>query len=80
MKNQRIDPGDAGKLLDTFQSIDSVLNVIDFNVAERDPTVEALLRERDKARADRNWTVADGIRDKLIEMGVTVQDERFGKT
>jgi cysteinyl-tRNA synthetase len=56
------------------------LNVLDFDAAERDPAAEALLRERDKARADRNWPVADRIREKLIEMGVSVQDEKFGKT
>lgn len=80
MKDQRIDPGDAGKVLDTFRNIDAVLNVLDFDAAERDPAAEALLRERDKARADRNWPVADRIREKLIEMGVSVQDEKFGKT
>ncbi len=78
IKNQRIDLEGARKILDAFQSLDGVLNVIDFVGQQNDPAIAALVRERDKARADHNWVVADRLREQLRSMGVSVQDQKFG--
>ena len=40
--------------------------------------VEELLIQRTKARAEKNWSEADNIRDKLAEMGVIVTDTAEG--
>jgi cysteinyl-tRNA synthetase len=42
-----------------------------------DPAVKALILERDKARAEKDWQKADEIRDQLQEMGVVVRDDRL---
>ena len=42
------------------------------------PFVEALLAARDRARADRRWTEADEIRDRLVAAGVEVRDTPDG--
>jgi cysteinyl-tRNA synthetase len=39
--------------------------------------VRRLLSEREKARADKNWALADRLRDQLLEMGVTVRDSKI---
>ncbi len=39
---------------------------------------EALVAARDQARAERDWTKADTIRDRLIGLGVEVQDTPEG--
>ena len=36
--------------------------------------VEALVAERDRARAEKRWKEADALRDALASMGVTIQD------
>ncbi len=77
--DQQLDPEGARKILDAFLSVDGVLNVLDSNGQDSDPAIEALIREREKARADRNWAVADNLRERLRNMGVRVQDEKFGK-
>ncbi len=40
--------------------------------------VEALIAERDQARADRDWARADAIRDRLAGMGVSIEDGADG--
>ncbi|MCA9770233.1 cysteine--tRNA ligase [Candidatus Dependentiae bacterium] len=40
------------------------------------PEIEALIEERKKTRAEKNWARADEIRDKLRELGVDVQDKK----
>ena len=39
---------------------------------------EALIAERERARADRDFAAADRLRDRLAAMGVEVTDTRAG--
>jgi cysteinyl-tRNA synthetase len=45
---------------------------------EADPEAEALLSERERARADRDFATADRIRDELAERGFEVRDTPAG--
>lgn len=40
------------------------------------PAIAALLEERDKARASKDWARSDALRDQLKELGYEVQDKR----
>ena len=40
--------------------------------------IEVLLKQRDEARANRDFAVADEIRDKLAEAGITIEDGPAG--
>ncbi len=40
--------------------------------------VESLVRQREQARAERDWAAADRIRDQLAAMGVQIQDGAEG--
>ena len=42
------------------------------------PLVEQLLADRQRARADRDFELADAIRDRLVEAGVVVEDRPGG--
>jgi cysteinyl-tRNA synthetase len=42
------------------------------------PLIEALLELREEARARRDFSAADGIRDRLTELGVVVEDSSQG--
>ena len=40
--------------------------------------IEQLIAERNKARQEKNWVVADSCRDKLLAMGVILEDSAEG--
>ena len=78
----------AGKLAYTLKSLGEILGIAQQNpesflqgdqaddeVAE----IEALILQRNQARADKNWALADEARDKLTAMGVVLEDSA-GKT
>ena len=43
-----------------------------------DDTIEALIKERQQARLDRDFVRADAIRDELKEMGIILDDTQQG--
>ena len=42
--------------------------------------IEALIARRNEARANKDWAAADGYRDQLKEMGITIEDGPQGTT
>ena len=42
--------------------------------------IEALITRRNDARANKDWAAADGFRDQLSEMGITIEDGPAGTT
>ncbi|MDO5441109.1 MAG: cysteine--tRNA ligase [Bacillota bacterium] len=46
--------------------------------AEIDPELQALIDQRQAARAAKDWATADAIRDKLAAMGITIKDTKDG--
>ena len=46
--------------------------------SEANAEIEALIEQRTKARAEKDWATADAIRDKLKEMKVVVEDTKDG--
>lgn len=77
---------DATKLY-VIEEFDKVLS-LDLTKAEQNNSqtadselaaeVEALIAERTKARAEKDWATADAIRDKLKEMNVVLVDTKDG--
>ena len=51
---------------------------IDFNSSSVDDDINNLIEEREKARKDKNYLKADEIRDKLLKMGIELEDTRQG--
>jgi cysteinyl-tRNA synthetase len=48
-------------------------------VIEITPEAQALIDQREKARQEKNWTLADALRDQLYKMGIEVKDEKIKK-
>ena len=46
--------------------------------AEVDGFIQLLVETRSQLRAERNWTLADSIRDRLEELGVSLEDSAEG--
>ena len=74
---RRLDPDDASKIIEAFRNIDSVLNIFDLGNKSYDPEIQQLLREREKARQEKNWTLADKLRDDLKARGIRLQDKKI---
>ena len=72
---KKLHPKDASKLIAGFRNIDKILNLFEFFDSTTDSDVQQLLRQRDKARSEKNWDLADKIRDQLRSRGIIVQDQ-----
>ncbi len=68
---------DASKIIDAFRNIDSVLGIFNFGDESSNPEILRLIEKRNKARAEKNWDLADNIREQLISLGVTVKDQKI---
>jgi len=73
---QNIDPQGASKIVDTLRGIDTVLGIFEFSAALSDPEIQKLIQKRERARAAKNWDLADKIRDQLQSSGVCVRDQK----
>lgn len=62
--------------------INELLTVLGLEYKEEEDSltseVEALIEERQKARKEKNFALADEIRDKLTSMGIVLEDTRQG--
>jgi len=68
---------------ETLKMLDELTGVLGLLYAGKtdesiDAEVEALIKEREAARAEKNWSKADEIRDKLSEMGIVLEDTKQG--
>jgi cysteinyl-tRNA synthetase len=81
--NRAIDFGDAataGPLVHTVVELAGVLGFDLTTTGGGDTEIDALVRERDEARAVRNFTRADEIRDELTARGIKLEDSAAGTT
>ena len=78
MQKGHIDPAGAAKVLEAFRGLDTVLNVMDFQQPPLDPDIERIIAARQKARAEKNWQLADRLREELRRKGVPVHDGKTG--
>ncbi|MEL6613441.1 MAG: cysteine--tRNA ligase, partial [Bacteroidota bacterium] len=71
-----------------LRQIDALLGIVGIEAPEAEgeedaafaDEVEALLREREEARAARDWPRADSLRDAIDALGVIVMDTPSGPT
>ncbi len=66
----------------TISLIDELLEVLGLEYKEEEDSltkeVEELIEKRQQARKDKNFALADEIRDKLTDMGIILEDTRQG--
>jgi cysteinyl-tRNA synthetase len=73
-----LDAQGAGRLIAALRDLDTVLGIFDFEVpAAVDSQTRDLIQARDRARAERNWALADRLRREIIARGVSVHDEKL---
>jgi cysteinyl-tRNA synthetase len=68
--------------LNNFKIYDEILSIFKFEKSGQDhmlaPLMDIIMDIRQKARADKNWALADEIRDRLKELGIEIQDTGDG--
>jgi len=81
--NRRIDSGQVGtdgskEALKFLAEIDTVLGVMGDKTADVPPEIIELVEQREAARRDKDFTLADQLRDQIAEAGYTVEDTPDG--
>jgi cysteinyl-tRNA synthetase len=69
----------AATALATLRDIDQVLGVLPDAEEAPEPEVAALLEARVAARAAKDWSASDRLRDELAALGIAVEDTRDGQ-
>lgn len=68
----------ADLVLSFMKEIDEVLGVFSFEREALDGEIEKLIAERNLARKSKEFARADSIRDRLLEMGIVLEDTKDG--
>lgn len=67
----------AQKLVKCFKEIDGVLKIFNFDEKkEYSSKIHDLIKERDRAREQSDWELADKIRNQLTAFGINVHDKK----
>jgi len=77
INKNRIDPDGASRVVDAFRDINKVLGVFDFIEKPPGGNIQQLIEQREKARREKNWKLADEIRDQLTAKGISIRDSKI---
>lgn len=77
---EKIGISEAQDVLDFFARIDEVLGVLPLELNEETvpAELEAALKKREMARAEKNWKLADVCRDQILKGGYLIEDTPQG--
>jgi cysteinyl-tRNA synthetase len=64
--------------LDLLLELTGVLGLLSKGKSDIDKEIEDLVEKRQQARRDKNWALADQIRDELKERGIILEDTPQG--
>ncbi len=78
--NGTLSKGDAAEVLYLFGEFNRVLGVLKLEPEERGPPIELqqLLQKRNAARAEKQWSLADQLRNEIFEKGYVIEDTAGG--
>ncbi|MGI6777821.1 MAG: cysteine--tRNA ligase [Acetivibrionales bacterium] len=69
----------AGLCISTLKELGGVLGILQKEREEKlDSEIEGLIEKRQQARKEKNWKLADEIRDQLKDMGIILEDTPQG--
>jgi cysteinyl-tRNA synthetase len=80
LENKSLSEKDAQKIIGLLEKFDTVLDVLEEEKLDEGfvTYIEAKIEERANARKERNWELADQIRDELLEKGIVLEDKPEG--
>ncbi len=74
----KISKKNAKQALDFLKKIDSVLAVMDFEEEEVPKQITELAEKREKARKEKDFKLADKIREEITKKGYIIEDTKEG--
>ncbi|MFN0065302.1 MAG: cysteine--tRNA ligase [Chlamydiales bacterium] len=79
VNRQELNGGDATEVLYVLQQFNRVLGVLNFETEEYIPIyLVEMLEKRNQARHDRNWALADQLRNEILASGYLIEDTAQG--
>ncbi len=70
---------DAGNLISFMYSLDEVLGIIPSEKEEKlPPEIRQKIQQREEARKEKNYELADRIREELLKQGIVLEDTKDG--
>jgi cysteinyl-tRNA synthetase len=78
---REISSEDATQILDTLKQFDQVLGILSFKekVEQVPESLKQALEKREQARKDRDWALADTLRDYILSQGYLIEDTPQGR-
>jgi cysteinyl-tRNA synthetase len=77
MEKNQISESDAENLISLLAEFDKILGVLE-REESIDEETQSLIYQREQARMDKNWALADKIRSQLEERGIILEDTPQG--
>jgi len=74
----KIFKNDAKNLLDCIKSLNKVLSILPEEEEFLPGDIENKIKQREEARKNRNYALADRIRDDLLKKGIILEDTKSG--
>ncbi len=78
IQDKKLAEKDIPKIQDVLEKFDSVLSILPEVNEEVDEETEKLIKERNEARANKDFARADQIRDDLAAQGIVLEDNADG--
>ncbi len=78
LQMNNLDNDQKNYLLGALKRINRILGVFRLDGCPMAPEINKLIDKREQARKDKNWKVADEVRDELITRGITIIDTPTG--
>lgn len=66
------------QILELLETLGDVIGIFKMQAEDLDSEIEGLIEKRNKAREDKDFQLADSIRDQLIERGIVLEDTPGG--
>ncbi len=78
-ENENLNEGAIKFAMSLFDELSGILGIVYNRKSESlDEEIEALIEKREKARKEKNWVLADKIRDELKEKNIVLEDTQQG--
>ena len=78
-ENGNLNEGAIKFAMSLFDELSGILGIVYNRKSESlDEEIEALIEKREKARKEKNWVLADKIRDELKEKNIVLEDTQQG--
>jgi len=78
INTRNLDRDQNAYILAVLKKLDAVLGIMYFKEEELEPEIESLIEKREEARREKDWALADQIREQLSVHGILVIDAPRG--